>query len=293
MARVQTMAATQQAPARDGGVGEQLNDKNFRRLCAYVQESCGIKLTPKKKSMIDGRLRRRMRALNIANINDYASFLLDGDAAETELVNFIDAITTNKTDFFREPAHFVFLQRRALPAYRKEGRRGIKVWSAASSMGAEAYTIAMVIDDFFRGQGGIDFKILGTDICTEVLAKGRAALYSDSMLEPIPEEYRRRYILVPKDPVRREFRIAAKLRSKVSFHQLNLMDDRYPFDRDFDMIFLRNVLIYFERPTQEAVLTKLCGHLKPGGYLFLGHSESLAGTGLPLVMAANTIFRRE
>jgi chemotaxis protein methyltransferase CheR len=292
MVRVHALATAEQPSARSCGAGEPLNDKNFRHLCDYVQRSCGIKLTPKKKSMIDGRLRRRMRALGIDNINEYCRLLLDGNADETELVSFIDAITTNKTDFFREPAHFVFLQRRALPAYQKEGRRSIKVWSAASSTGAEAYTIAMVIDDFFRMQGGTDFKILATDISTEVLAKGKDALYADTMMEPIPEEYRRRYILIPKDPARREFRIAGKLRSKVSFHQLNLMDDRYPFDRDFDMIFLRNVLIYFDRPTQEAVLTKLCEHLRPGGYLFLGHSESLAGAGLPVITVANTIFRR-
>jgi chemotaxis protein methyltransferase CheR len=271
-----------------------LSDKNFRHLCEFVHRLCGITLTAKKKSMVDGRLRRRMRALGIGDINDYCHFLFEeGSAeAESELVYFIDAVTTNKTDFFREPAHFSFMENHIFPGYLEAGRRNIKVWSAASSMGAEAYTIAMVIDSYFDGRGDIDYSILATDICTDVLKKGSAGRYPDSMLEPIPEEHRRRYVLIPEDPTRHEFLITRKLRSRVGFQQLNLMDDRYPFSRDFDFIFLRNVLIYFDRVTQERVLTKLCEHLRPGGFLFLGHSESLSGAKFPLDLVANTIFRR-
>jgi chemotaxis protein methyltransferase CheR len=282
-------------PAPRPGIRENevLSEKNFHRLCDFVSRICGIKLTAKKKSMVDGRLRRRMRVLNVADINDYCVLLFDGSvAADAELVYFIDAVTTNKTDFFREPSHFAFMQSRVLPDWRADGRRRAKIWSAASSTGAEAYTAAMVVDDFFHDRGGFDYHILGTDICTEVLEKGRAALYPDVMLDPVPEEFRRRYVLVPRDPSRREFRIAGALRSRVSFHRLNLMDDRYAFDRDFDLVFLRNVLIYFDRPTQESVLCKLVEHIRPGGYLFLGHSESLVGSKFPLDMVANTIFRR-
>lgn len=280
------------AAVSGGDPGEPLSDKNFKRLCELVQRVCGIKLTPKKKSMIDGRLRRRMRALNIANVNDYCRYLFDQDAPAAELVHFIDAVTTNKTDFFREPTHFTFMLDRVLPRLREDGRRSIKVWSAASSTGAEAYTAAMVIDHYLRDTSGVDFRVLATDICTDVLARGLAGIFPEAMLEPIPEEYRRNYIRIPTDASRHEFRIAAKLRSRVSFLQLNLMDERYPFDRDFDIIFLRNVLIYFDRPTQDDVLARLCDHLRPGGYLFLGHSESLAGAKLPLATVANTIFQR-
>ncbi len=290
MAGLQT-AATQRSASTDSN--EPLSDKNFWRLCDLVYQVCGIKLTQKKRSMIDGRLRRRMRNLKIVNINDYCRLLFDGSQdADLELVFFIDAVTTNKTDFFREPAHFVYLQNSVLPGWRADGRRRVKVWSAAASTGAEAYTAAMVIDDFFHDRGGLDYSVLATDICTEVLENGKAGLYPDHMLEPIPEEFRRRYVLLPRDPARREFRIARALRSKVTFQRLNLMDDRYAADRDFDLIFLRNVLIYFDRPTQEAVLIKLCEHLRPGGHLFLGHSESLVGGKFPLDMVANTIFRR-
>lgn len=277
-----------------GSGSRPLNDKNFRRLCEVVYGICGIKLSEKKRSMVDGRLRRRMRTLNIADINDYCHFLLEDRSAqsEAELVHFIDALTTNKTDFFREPAHFAFMQNRVLPRYLEEGRRAVKVWSAASSTGAEAYTIAMVLEDFFQEHGGIDYSILATDVCTDVLRKGIEGVYPDVMLAPIPEAFRRRYVVVPTDTSRPEFRIARKLRSKVLFRHLNLMDEQYPFDQDFDMIFVRNVLIYFDRPTQDRVLAKLCSHLRPGGFLFLGHSESLGGIKLPVTMLANTIFQR-
>jgi chemotaxis protein methyltransferase CheR len=290
------MVGYQTAVARQPALtasNEAISDRNFWRLCDLVYQTCGIKLTVKKKSMIDGRLRRRMRSLDIVDINDYCSFLFDSSVdADTELVYFIDTVTTNKTDFFREPAHFAFMQSCVLPGWREDGHSRAKVWSVAASMGAEAYTAAMVIDDFFHDRGGFDYKILATDICTDVLDKGRAALFPEAMLEPIPEEFRRRYVLLPRDPARREFRIAGTLRSKVSFQRLNLMDDRFALDRDFDLVFLRNVLIYFDRPTQEAVLSKLCEHLRPGAYLFLGHSESLVGAKFPLDMVANTIFRR-
>ncbi len=242
--------------------------------------------------MIDGRLRRRARNLNIAGVNDYCRFLFESSTpeAEKELIHFIDAVTTNKTDFFREPAHFIYMNDYILPRYRNEERRSIKAWSAASSSGAEAYTIAMVIDHFFDGL--VNYDVLATDICTEVLEKGMEGLYPDTMLEPIPEEFRRRYVLMPKDVSRLEFRIARRLRAKVQFEPLNLMEDRYPFENDFDLIFLRNVLIYFDQQTQRSVLSKLVEYLRPGGYLFLGHSESLSGAKLPLETVANTIFRR-
>jgi chemotaxis protein methyltransferase CheR len=296
MGNVMLQAPPPPAPAtyKNKENGEPLSERNFRKLISYIYDYCGIRITPKKQTMIDGRLRRRMRVLDIDNINDYCSFLFDcsSAAAEAEIVHFINAVTTNKTDFFREPAHFAYMQKHLLAEFQRDGRRQIKVWSAASSTGAEAYTLAMVIDDFCHHAGGIDYSILGTDICTDVLGKGIAGIFPDVMIDPIPEEFRRRYVLVPNDNQRREFRISPHLRSKVAFSQLNLMADHYPFDRNFDMIFLRNVLIYFDRQTQADVLTRLCDHIRPGGYLFLGHSESITGVKLPLDTVANTIFRR-
>jgi chemotaxis protein methyltransferase CheR len=294
MGNVVHQASPRATPAMFGVDSESLSDENFVRLSDFIHSYCGIKITQKKKTMLDGRLRRRMRVLNIANINEYCRQLFDGNGrlAETEMAHFIDTVTTNKTDFFREPAHFRFMQEKILPALYEARRREIRIWSAASSTGAEAYTIAMVLDDFCSAMRGIDYSVIATDINTDVLNKGVAGFYPDIMLDPIPEDYRRRYILLPVNPSRREFRIAPPLRAKVAFSHLNLMDDHYDFDRNFDMIFCRNILIYFDRETQTSVLSKLCGHLRLGGYLFLGHSESINGISLPLRSAANTIFQR-
>jgi chemotaxis protein methyltransferase CheR len=273
---------------------EPLNDQNFWQLAQFIHNYCGIRITAKKRSMVDGRLRHRMRLLGINSINRYVSYLFDedGHACNSEVVHFIDAITTNKTDFFREPNHFDFIEANILPALAEAGRRKIKTWSAASSTGAEAYTIAMVLEEFNRKAAGTDYCILATDICTEVLDKGLTGCYPDMMIAPIPEELRRRYVLVSRSPGSHEFRIVPALRSKVSFTQLNLMDANYPFDTDFDMIFCRNILIYFDRPTQIEVLGRLCRHLRPGGHLFLGHSETASGINLPLTQVATTIYQR-
>jgi chemotaxis protein methyltransferase CheR len=273
---------------------EALSDQNFWQLAQFIHDYCGIRITAKKRSMIDGRLRRRMRTLGIANINDYCGFLFDeeGHACNSEVVHFIDAITTNKTDFFREPAHFDYIEAQILPAYARAGKRKIKVWSAACSTGAEPYTLAMVLEDFQRTAPGIGYSILATDLCTEVLNKGLDGCYPEMMLAPIPEERRRRYVMIARSPGFHEFRIVPSLRSKVTFTQLNLMEESYPFDADFDMIFCRNILIYFDRPTQGKVLNNLCRHLRTGGFLFLGHSETVSGVSLPLAPVATTIYQR-
>ena len=189
-------------------------------------------------------------------------------------------MTTNKTDFFREPAHFDFLCRTAVPQLiRIPGRRRLKLWSAACSIGAEAYTIAMVLQDLRRTAPGFDFSILGTDVSNDVLAKARLGIYPEAMLEPVPAALRQRYVMASRDPGRGEGRMVPELRQTAQFHRLNLMDPSYPFDRDVDVVFCRNVLIYFDKPTQKAVIERLAAHLRPGGYLILGHSESMAGSG--------------
>lgn len=274
--------------------GGLLSDENFERLAVFIYDYCGIRITEKKRTMIDGRLRKRMRMLGIANINSYCDFLFANDDAATgsEIVHFIDAVTTNKTDFFRENSHFEYVTETLLPEITDSGRHTIHAWSAACSTGAEPYTMAMVLADFCARKSGIDYSILATDICTEVLNKAVCGRYPLAMADPIPDDVRRRYIMLARDPRVHEFRVKPALRSKVRFSQLNLMDSHYPFERNFDLIFCRNVLIYFDRPTQGQVLARLCTHLRVGGYLILGHSESVSGLNLPLKMVANTIFRR-
>jgi chemotaxis protein methyltransferase CheR len=283
-----TMTSSTVAAEHDGP----LTERNFKQLAAFVHSYCGITITAKKRTMVEGRLRRRMRALNITDLNDYCEFLFKDKRGEEEIVNFIDAITTNKTDFFRENGHFDFIRSRILPRLADAGQRKLKVWSAASSTGAEAYTIAMVLDDFGRNAWEFDYTILATDICTDVLNKGLAGRYPITMIDPIPEEMRRRYVMLSRSPGCQEFRIVPALRQKVAFTQLNLMDTDYRLRTEFDMIFCRNILIYFDRPTQGAVLSRLCGHLREGGHMFLGHSETIAGIDLPLTPVATTVFER-
>ncbi len=274
--------------------GAPISAHNFDRLVRFIKSYSGINITSSKHSMLEGRLRRRMRAVGIANVNDYCTFVFDqsGPQAEAETGRLSDAVTTNKTDFFREPAHFDFLCRTILPEIAASGQRHIKVWSAACSIGAEPYTLAMLLDDFCRRRMGMSYSILATDICIESLEKALTGRFPESMIEPVPMELRMQYVMRSADVKNAEVRMSPRIRSNIAFARLNLMDERYPVPRDFDAIFLRNVLIYFDKPTQTKVPAKLSEHLRPGGYLILGHSESGSGHGLPMNFVANTIFQR-
>lgn len=271
---------------------EQLSARNFQRLATFIQDYSGIKMPANKRTMLEGRLRRRMRATRISDVNEYCRFLFEEDGLESETVHLIDAVTTNKTEFFREPAHFDFLIAKGLPALAAKGKREIKIWSSACSTGAEPYTIAMVMDEFCEKQRGVDYSILCTDICTEVLDQAIAGRFSEAMIEPVSLARRQRYVMRARDASRAEVRITPELRAKLSFARLNLMDDAYPIENNLDIVFCRNILIYFDKPTQAKVLQRLCNHLAPGGYLFLGHSESIVGIDLPVVQIANTVFQK-
>jgi chemotaxis protein methyltransferase CheR len=271
---------------------EQLSSRNFQRLSTFIQDYSGIKMPANKRTMLEGRLRRRMRATRINDVNEYCRFLFEEDGLASETIHLIDAVTTNKTEFFREPAHFDFLVAKGLPALAAKGKREIKIWSSACSTGAEPYTIAMVMDEFCEKQRGVDYSILCTDICTEVLDQAIAGRFSEAMIEPVSIARRQRYLMRNRDASRNEVRIRSDLRGKLSFARLNLMDDAYPIETDLDIVFCRNILIYFDKPTQAKVLKRLCNHLSPGGYLFLGHSESIVGIDLPVVQIANTVFQK-
>jgi len=232
--------------------------------------------------MLEGRLHKRVRALHYSDLNAYVDDLFDGGKLDTELVHLIDCVTTNKTDFFREPSHFTFMKSVAVPellGLRGRGSGGLKIWSAACSTGMEAYTTAIVLDDMLRTGSRFQFRILGTDISTSVLRLAEAGIYSKEMIAPVPEELARRYFLSARDRSRAEVRVVPELRKSTNFMRMNLMDPVYPVDRDVDIIFCRNVLIYFEKHVQRKVVDQLCSHLRPGGYLMVGHSESMIHNG--------------
>ncbi len=272
-----------------------LSDRHFRAIADLVERQVGIKLPAAKRLMLEGRLHKRVRALKHHDLKDYLEYLFEAGQFATELTHLIDVVTTNKTDFFRESQHFDFLRDVAVPDLLKQrdgGSRGLKIWSAASSTGMEAYTTAIVLDDMIRSGSQFSFRILGTDISTPVLREARLAIYPREAIAPVPEKFIKRYFLRPRDETRAEVRVVPELRRLTHFMRMNLMDVTYPVDRDVDVIFCRNVLIYFERENQRKVVEQLAGHLRPGGYLLVGHSESMVHGLVPgLRQIQPTVFK--
>jgi len=264
-------------------IQDTLSDKHYMAIAREVEGRTGIKLPHSKRIMVEGRLRKRVRLLGLAGLRDYGRHLFDLGGLDAELIHLIDCVTTNKTDFFREPSHFEFLRDTAVPELlRRHSARPakLKIWSAAASTGAEAYTIAMVLQEMAGNGRDFHYSILGTDISTEVIGQAKAGIYPASFVEPVPAAMQQRYLMRARNPAQDMVRIVPELRRRVAFEHLNLMDENYPFDRDIDVIFCRNVLIYFDRATQATVIKRLASHLRPGGYLLLGHSESTAGAGV-------------
>jgi chemotaxis protein methyltransferase CheR len=210
------------------------------------------------------------------------------------MVHFIDVVTTNKTDFFREPRHFDFLRENCLGDWsaRSGLRRPMLLWSAACSSGEEPYTLAMVVNDYAAIMPGFSFNILATDISTTVLEKAVKGIYSATAVEPVPKTMRYKYLLRSRDRQSCEVRVVPELRRVVEFRRLNFMDSDYGLAQKADVIFCRNALIYFDRENQERILTGLIRYLQPHGYLFVGHSETLHDMNLPLVPVAAAVYRR-
>jgi chemotaxis protein methyltransferase CheR len=275
---------------------DQLSERHFAAIAAAIESRAGIKLPRAKRTMVEGRLRRRVRALGLDSLRDYGAHLFDAGGLAQEMPELIECVTTNKTDFFREPSHFDFMRDRAvqeLGKWQGSALPSLKVWSAAASTGAEAYTAAMVLQDLVDRGRIRRFSVLGTDISVEVLGEAQRAIYPREFVEPVPADLRRRFLMSSRDPASATVRIVPELRGRVAFHQLNLMDAAYPYDCDVDIIFCRNVLIYFDKQVQRGVVTRLCGHLREGGFLILGHSESMAASGVDgLRQAGPTIYQR-
>lgn len=270
---------------------------DFERLSRFIYGHCGIKMPPVKKIMLESRLQKRLRMLGMTSFRDYCDLLFKSPEGGSELVHMIDAVTTNKTDFFREPVHFSFLTETVLPEFMQEGdshlRAPYTVWSSACSSGEEPYTLAVVMSEFERLNPGFKFTIMATDISTKVLDKAKAGIYDEKQISMIPLSLKQKYFLRSKDRAKEQVRVTPGLRSLVAFQRLNLMDERYPVrPASLDAIFCRNVIIYFDRQTQYALLDRLCRHIKPNGYLFLGHSETVHGFDLPLVRTSSTIYRK-
>ncbi len=269
-----------------------MSDKDFQRLAEFIGRECGIKLPPSKKTMLEARLQKRLRALGYSGYREYGEFLFSPQGLESELGHLIDQVTTNTTDFFREPKHFEYLFSTVLPQWHSRNRgRALRIWSAGCSIGAEPYTLAIVLSEFQRKEPDFRFEITATDISRQVLKKAHGAVYTMDQARGVPKDLMRKYFLRSKDKSRGLVRVCPELRASVDFRWLNFMEP-FRFKDPRDIIFCRNVIIYFDKPTQHDLLSRFCQNLRPGGHLFIGHSESLAGMALPLNQAAPTIYRK-
>ena len=291
------MALVSRAPLPGDDGEDHLSHADFAKIANLIGDEVGIRLPPAKRLMVEGRLRRRLRALQLPSFAAYCDYVFRQDGLRLELPYLINVVTTNKTDFFREPEHFELMRSKMVPsllaARSGEPAPLLKIWSAAASTGAEAYTCAMVLADMVKDKRNFRFSILGTDISTDVLDQARRAIYPADQVVPVPQAMQANYLMWSRKPgLRPDVRIVPELRRLVQFHRLNLMDEKYPFDRDVDIILLRNVLIYFDKADQAKVISRLVGHLREGGYLLLGHSESMIGTSIPVRQVAPAVFQR-
>jgi chemotaxis protein methyltransferase CheR len=270
-----------------------MSGEDFARLAAFIESKLGIRMPEVKRVMLESRLHRRLRSLGFASYAQYIDYVFSSGSETGELQNMIDAVTTNKTEFFREPDHFDVLETSILPELVGTGKRNLRIWSAGCSTGEEPYTIAMTVSDFLeRTSCGLSAEVVASDISWQVLEKAREAVYPMDRVHTLGEDRKRRYFLRSRDKERNLVRVKPHIRKLVSFFQLNLMEDSYPFPKPFDVVFCRNVIIYFDRATQERILRRICDHISVGGFLFLGHSEALTGLALPLRTVATTVHRK-
>jgi chemotaxis protein methyltransferase CheR len=270
-----------------------MSERDYRRFSEFVHRECGIKLPPSKKTMVEARLQKRLRQLALADYKEYCEYLFSAEGMSNELEQLINVVTTNTTSFFREPKHFEYLNNTVLPDWLQSfgGRRQLSLWSAGCSAGMEPYTLAIVLSEFSEKHPEFRFSILATDISSRVLETAVQGIYNSEQINTVSHQLKQKYFLRSKDRKKKLVRVVPELRSRVRFRRLNFMQE-FDFREKLDIIFCRNVLIYFDRPTQEVLLNKFCRHLRPGGHLFIGHSESLAGMNLPLEQVAPTIYRR-
>jgi chemotaxis protein methyltransferase CheR len=274
---------------------ESISPKDFERLSRLIYEQSGIVLKEEKKTMVELRIKRRLKSLDLRSFHQYCDYLFSAQGGkDDEIVQLIDVVSTNKTDFFREPDHFEYLARQAVPDLMARNRSGrsLLVWSAGCSTGEEPYTLAMVLRECAAAHPQLRFQVLATDISTAVLGKARKGIFHADAVRPVPAALQRKYFMRSRDPNSQLLRVVPELRELVEFRRLNFMDSDFGLAQKVDIVFCRNVMIYFDRATQEKIVQKLARQLVPGGYAFVGHSESLHDMDMPLVPVAPALYRK-
>lgn len=270
-----------------------LHQSEFDQLRDLVYETCGIKLGDTKREMLRGRLSRRLRALSLPSFSSYLAYVKSPLCSEGELTQLINCVTTNKTDFFREPHHFEFVVDTILPELARHGQSRFDVWHAGCSTGEEPYTLAITL---LQSPVAERFQIrqLATDIDTDVIDHATAGIYDLDRLRTVPPEVRDRYFLRGKNAMSGHARTIPELSQWLTFGRLNLLESPWPLKPEtrFDLIFCRNVMIYFDKTTQQRLVERFAQVLRPGGYLFIGHSETLTGISDSFENLGKTVFRK-
>ncbi len=272
-----------------------IRPKDFEKLRDFIYKEAGIVLADSKQQMVQARLQKRIRLLGLPGYGEYLKHALETPSETVELIN---AMTTNKTDFFREPHHFEFLARQEIPRLIEEARRlerpkRLRIWHAGCSTGEEPYSMAMVLAESHLFEQGWDVRQLASDIDTKVLAHSEAAIYDEERISPVSLERRRKFFLRGKGEREGQYQVRREIRELVTFRQINLLDPMWPMSANvrFDVIFCRNVIIYFDRPTQAVLFNRFASKLQPGGLLIIGHSENLHGLSNDYEPAGTTIYR--
>lgn len=288
------MAIGAKAKADDSDHEFPFTDDDFRFIVSLVRETTGIVLGDHKRAMVYGRLARRLRALNLTSFGQYREMLKSG-AGDGEIVGLTNAITTNLTKFFRESHHFDHIRTDVIPAWRlstpNTGKKRMRIWSAGCSTGEEPYSIAMTMGATLGNLKAYDVRILATDLDTNVLDRAKRGIYSQESVELVPAEYRKKFCEPVKAAGPAEVSMADAIREIITFKQLNLLGG-WPMKGPFDVIFCRNVLIYFDGPTKHGLIKRYRDMLRPGGWLYIGHSESVVGGFPGLEMCGRTTYRR-
>jgi chemotaxis protein methyltransferase CheR len=251
-----------------------ITDGEFARFADLIRDQTGIHLRDHKRQLLVARLGQRLRALGLSTFSAYYQFLVC-DTSGNELLTLINRVTTNKTSFFREPHHFEFIRSHMIPQVKREGGRQLRIWSAGCSSGEEPYSIAMTLLQALGSHNGWDLRILASDIDSDVLEQASAGMYDMELLEEVPPDLRGKYFLRGYGEFEGLARVRPELRKMIDFRRINLSQPNWGIHQRFDIVFCRNVIIYFERPVQERIVRSLASHLRPGGYYFSGHSENL------------------
>ena len=274
-------------------ISTQLTDAEFKKFSDLIYQQVGIFMKAEKKELLNARLGKRLRACQLDSFQDYLDFISRPDQQHLEFVKFLDSVSTNFTSFFREVSHFDYLKSKVLPELvaKPSSSREFVFWSSASSSGEEPYTLAMFLSEFSGQHTGFRYKIMATDISTKVLAMAANGVYPVEQTTKVPHDILTKYFQKGTGNSAGKVKVKDTIRRQVAFQRFNLMDD-FPWNGEMDVIFCRNVMIYFDRPTQEKLISKFYRCLNKGGYLFIGHSESIASIKHDFVQVEATTYKK-